>query len=251
MIHSTIPFKSFKFPTGELHVQLEDWSIKAYRAVNLNFIFEKNEDIIELLLLCDALKRSELKVNQLFIPYVPFSRQDRVEKRGECFSLSVFANLINSIDADKVIITDPHSDVTPALIKNCEVIPQHQALSFIFENKSDFWLVSPDSGALKKIYKLAAKVSPYGVIECSKLRNTATGEIARTQVHAEDLEGKDCYIVDDICDGGRTFIEIAKILKTKNCGRIILAVTHGFFTKGLEVFEGFIDEIYTLKGKIK
>ena len=62
------------------------------------------------------------------------------------------------------------------------------------------------------------------------------------------------YIVDDICDGGRTFIEIAKYLKEADSidsSRIHLMVTHGFFTKGLGVFDGLIDHIYTRKGKIK
>jgi Phosphoribosylpyrophosphate synthetase len=86
----------------------------------------------------------------------------------------------------------------------------------MFKDKKDFFLVSPDGGALKKIYKLAEKVDCLGVIECSKNRNIKTGEITTTKVYTDgrSVDGKDCYIVDDICDGGRTFIEIAKELKS-------------------------------------
>lgn len=247
LIAKGFTYKKFNFPCGEMHVQITDVDYNT-EAIRVELKFEKNEDIIELLLVHDALKRMGTPMKQLHIPYVPFSRQDRINNPGECFSLQVFANLINSLNIENVFITDPHSDVTPALINNCHVIKQPQVFSF---NAKGFWLISPDAGALKKIYQLAKICNSLGVIECSKNRNVQTGEITGVKVNTEDLQGKDCYIVDDICDGGRTFIEIAKELKKKNCGKIILMVTHGFFTKGLEVFDELIDEIYTKDGKVK
>lgn len=241
--------ESFNFPVGEKHVTLS--SVFFSKGVSLEFIFEKNEDIIELLLVVDAIKRNGGWITRLFIPYVPFSRQDRVNVVGECFSLKVFADLVNGIGAKEVVIEDPHSDVTPALINNVTVRKQWHLLGQYLPETNDYWLVSPDAGALKKTYQMASKVTSLGVVECGKYRDTATGKITGTIVHSEDLQGKDCYIVDDICDGGRTFIEIAKELKKKNAGKIVLMVTHGFFTKGLEVFDGLIDEIYTSKGKVK
>lgn len=242
-------YEKFNFPVGEMHIKLK--TFQWHKIVSMEFVFEKNEDIIELLLVVDALKRIDNKLDSLILNYVPFGRQDRVNEYGECFSLKVFADLINSCGFKVVVITDPHSDVTTALINNCYVTPQDYVFAPYFEGKNEFYLISPDGGSLKKIYKLAKLVDCYDVIECSKLRNTKTGEITGVKVHFDDFGNKDCYIVDDICDGGRTFIEIAKELKKKNCGRIILMVTHGFFTKGLEVFDGLIDEIYTLKGKVK
>ena len=65
-------------------------------------------------------------------------------------------------------------------------------------------------------------------------------------VHADDLTGKYAVIIDDICDGGGTFIPIAKELKAKGCRKVVLYVTHGAFTKGTQVlFENGIDEIFT------
>lgn len=236
------------FPCGETHVRILP---RHYNSECIIFEYENDSEIIELLLVCDALKRIGATIDAIGIPYVPFSRQDRIAVAGESLSLKVFCNLINSIGADTVEISDPHSDVTTALINNCRVREQHDLLAPYFKGKDGFNLICPDGGALKKIYKLADKVSCAGVIECSKIRNVKTGEISGVQVHAKHLERRDCYIVDDICDGGRTFIEIAKVLKTLNAGKIVLMVTHGFFTKGLEVFDGLIDEIYTRKGKIK
>ena len=114
------------------------------------------------------------------------------------------------------------------------------------------YLLSPYGGALKKIYKLAAICKPIGVVECSKIRNVSSGEIIGVNVPFHMGVATNFVIVDDICDGGRTFTEIAKVLKTKNPdNKVILMVTHCFFTKGLEVFDGLIDEIYTRKGKVK
>ena len=244
--------EKFNFPCGEMnvHVMLEDRE-KARDYADIKFEFTGNESIVELLLKCDAIQRMGKYLRVLEMPYVPFSRQDRVMIEGESLSIKVFADLINNLGFETVIITDPHSDVTPALIDNCKVIAQDEVFYPYLYDKKDFILISPDAGALKKINKLAKRTNPLYVIECSKYRDIKTGEITGTKVHANDLMKKDCYIVDDICDGGRTFIEIAKELKLLNCGKIILMVTHGFFTKGLEVFDGIIDEIYTMKGKVK
>jgi ribose-phosphate pyrophosphokinase len=105
-------------------------------------------------------------------------------------------------------------------------------------------LVSPDFGASKKIYKLATELD-LPVIQANKVRDNK-GQIIKTEVYVDNLEGKDVLIVDDCCDGARTFIEIAKVLKEKNVGSISLYVTHGIFSKGLDViFESGISKIYT------
>jgi ribose-phosphate pyrophosphokinase len=243
-------FHKFVFPCGEPHIKLFDY--EPGHRVSLHFIYQKAEDIIDLLLVCDALKRENMILEGIAMPYVPFGRQDRVNVAGEPLSIKVFADLINSCGAKVVEITDPHSDVTTVLIKNVKVKHQHEVFDRFINGREPFFLISPDAGALKKIYKLAEKLKNcYEVVQCSKIRNVVTGEITGVEVHRNNFVQKDCVIVDDICDGGRTFVEIAKVLKTLNCGKIILCVTHGFFTKGLEVFNGLIDEIYTMNGKIK
>jgi len=248
-------YSKFKFPAGELQVTVK---MKEGDYANIIFDFENNEEIIELLLIADAVKRAGGTVNNLHIPYVPFARQDRVANVGECFSLKVFADLINSIGAKHVYVVDPHSDVTTALIDNIVVTTQAEIVRALFDNQKDlytgkFVFIAPDGGSLKKIHKVVAKV-PFNVLEvvsCDKTRDTMTGAILETVVHKDKFDEEPCIIVDDICDGGKTFTEIAKVLKAKGAGKVILIVSHGLFTKGLEVFDGLIDEIYTRKGKVK
>lgn len=254
MITANIPHKTFKFPVGELQVNL-NLSVPPPLYIDVELIFEKNEDIIELLLFCDAAHRASLVLGTLTMPYVPFSRQDRINTKGESFSLAVFAHLINEMGFKEVVIHDPHSDVTPAIIQRVRVIPQWDLLFPLIMNNSDggpFWLVSPDAGALKKTHKLAQLFANsrkpnarcQGVIEAGKIRDTKTGEITGTGVYTDSIDtGAGYYIVDDICDGGRTFIELAKVLRKMGAQTIHLYVTHGFFTKGLHVFDGLIDKV--------
>ena len=249
MLHATIRHKTFTFPCGEPHVQLDT---VAPSRVDVLWEFAHPNEIVELLLLEDAIRRAGHRLNMLTIPYVPFARQDRVNLAGESLSIAVMARVINGLHATSVQITDPHSDVAPALIRRCHVVHQHEVFSSYFPiGFGSFHLVSPDAGALKKIYKLARLVDPTGVIECGKHRDVATGEISGTTVPNVDVTNGHCIIVDDICDGGRTFVELAKVLHQRGAGKITLMVTHGFFTKGLQVFDGLIDEIYTRKGRVK
>lgn len=245
----TVGFKyeKFVFPAGEMQVKITKFD----QNISMIFKYECSEDIIELLLVVDALKRLGVNIKTLIMPYIPFGRQDRVAVKGEAFSLKVFADLINSLEIPEIWVEDPHSDVAVALINNLKVVEQYRIFRSILRSMQHFYLISPDGGALKKIYKLAAKVNCIDVIECSKKRDLKTGEITETKVHMEGYIHGDCVIVDDICDGGRKFIEIAKALKKKNCGKVTLCVTHGIFSNGLEVFDGLIDEIYTREGKKK
>jgi ribose-phosphate pyrophosphokinase len=83
------------------------------------------------------------------------------------------------------------------------------------------------------------------VVECSKSRDVKTGRLSGFKVYADDLQGRSCILVDDICDGGGTFIGLAKELKAKNAGALYLAVSHGVFSKGTDLLTEVFDHIFT------
>ena len=155
----------------------------------------------------------------------------------------------------KVHILDCHSEVGPALLENCvnHSNVQYAADPFRFLNGNGQipFLVSPDAGASKKSEKLfTALVNDYNmriedIVQCSKKRDLKTGKLSGFTVFSENLMGKPCVIVDDICDAGGTFLGLAEELKKKNAGEIILFVTHGIFSKGLSPFEENFSRIYT------
>lgn len=244
---SEITYQSFKFSGGEIQVKIDQTFEKSVRILAR---LDSSDEIFKLILVTDALRREGIKINDVFIPYVPYARQDRVMASGESLAIKVFCDLINSQKYKRVTILDPHSEVTSALLDNVSVL-QPDLLGFIkikFDIKNSV-LVSPDAGALKKIYKTAQTVNFTGdIITCSKKRDVSTGEITDTVVpYNENYYGKDFIILDDICDGGRTFIELAKKIKevyNNNIGQIILGVSHGIFSKGLSVLQQDIDKVF-------
>lgn len=250
-----LEYKSFVFNGGEVSVKLNDsygfFDPDLGSDIDITARISNSEDFMKLAMLKDAIERRlEAPADfNLFLPYVSYGRQDRPMVKGESFSLKVFANMVNALGFNKVVTLDPHSDVTPALIDNVKVISQsdiiHKWMDFTMRLGSTM-LVSPDSGANKKTAKIAGYLNHWEFARADKLRDLSTGQILETVVYKEDFNKQDVAIIDDICDGGKTFTELAQVLKKKNCGKVILYVTHGIFSKGLEVlFKEGIDEIWT------
>lgn len=201
----------------------------------------------------DVLRQINNRINiHLVMPYIPYARQDRPMVRNDSFSLRVFSDLLNRLKLDKVTVVDAHSDVSCALIRNVTHIQQHQLLNYSWVQRSLPFgdvLVSPDAGSLKKIDKVAEVMQPSGRVTMSKVRDTRTGRITGCRISDCDLsslQDRDCLIVDDICDGGATFIGIAQELKKAGVKCISLWVTHGIFSRGLNaLYESGIDRIFT------
>lgn len=245
--HASVPYEMFKFSGGEVQVKIytyaagycpgEDFTVEA--------ILNSSDAIMELILVTDALRRIYGKDQylRLVCPYLPYARQDRVMNAGEALGLKVMCNLINDLYFDEVVVWDVHSDVALALLDRVKQVEQHSLTQRIPVDWKNTILVAPDAGALKKVYK-TAKQQGISVVRADKTRSVADGSITGTVVYSEHVGDKNFLILDDICDGGRTFIELAKELRKLTNGKIFLYVTHGIFSKGLDVFDGLIDGIY-------
>ncbi|MBL7919857.1 MAG: ribose-phosphate pyrophosphokinase [Bacteroidia bacterium] len=221
-----------KFAGGECHVKfLTPFSEED--KVRINTRLNSSDDVMNLCLAVNAIRNMYVNYIEVFIPYIPYARQDRVMVQGEPLSIKVFANILNSLNLNKVIVFDAHSDVSTALINNCHNTANYEMVNdFIGKVKlTDFVLVSPDLGAYKKVDKLAQKINYKGNIATGiKVRDLATGQIIKSDVNTDNLNGKACIVVDDICDGGRTFIELATALKAKNGGDLYFIASHGIFS---------------------
>lgn len=254
-----IPVKQFLFPGGEVSASFDPSNLIPSGPVraSISASLASSDDVMALLMLTDAVRRQFPSIAKLeaYIFYVPYARQDRVMKPGESLSIKVFCDLINSQKYDNVVIWDPHSDVTPALLNNCTAVHQdslaNHTLTHIFVEPDTTVLVAPDAGAIKKISEVAKAMNISEVVRADKVRDPSTGKITGTKVYSEHIGDKDFLIVDDICDGGYTFLELAKVLRPLTNGKIILYVTHGIFSKGLEVFRGVIDEVYAANTFLK
>ncbi|WP_300484979.1 ribose-phosphate diphosphokinase [Flavobacterium sp.] len=238
-------YQSFVFSGGEPHIKINP-DFDPNQMITITQRINSFNDLGLFCIAVDALKRMGVKTIEAFIPYFPAARQDRVMIKGESLSVKVYADIINNLQLQKITVFDPHSEVTPALLNNCEVLDNHAFIKKVTEYlNTDLKLISPDGGALKKIYKVSEALGGIEVVECSKSRDVKTGKLSGFKVYDTDLEGKDCLIVDDICDGGGTFLGLAEELKQKNAGNLYLAISHGIFNKGFDGLSGYFTKIFT------
>ena len=243
--HQQVPFEAFLFSGGEPHIRFKPSDLQGVGAVTLTHRAQSFQDIGMILLAADALRRAGIDHLELVLPYFPGARQDRVMVPGEPLTVKVYAELLNALQLRRIQIYDPHSEVTPAVLERCQAVTNHQFIEQVLQDLSVDCLVSPDGGALKKIYKLSTYLGGKTVVEGSKIRDVRTGKLSGFQVFSEPLNGADCLVVDDICDGGGTFIGLAQSLKAKGAGNLYLAVSHGIFRQGVEALSEHFERIYT------
>lgn len=196
--------------------------------------------ILECLLVRSALIENNIEsmyqIN-LNIPYFPFARADRVFQRGNPLPMEMIGTLVGEFNIVRTVDIHNQEWLEPYLI---EETPQHKALvETVRDIKHYDYVVAPDKGALKKIYELNMPV-----ITATKVRDVSTGKIISTQLDTDkDLNGAKLLIVDDLLDGGGTFIPLAEKLKSLGAS-VDLYVTHLIGAKGLDLFKGKIDNIY-------
>ena len=261
--NSDIKYKISKFPDGQQSITLDlentIFSSEAQSVViksrlnsflDLELIICANQALIELGVINLAFKLKEIS---LYVPYFLGARSDRKFLKGQSNYLkTVICPIINSQNFSRVTILDPHSDVLEACLNNFQKTSNVTFAKEVIKELDNITLVSPDAGALKKIYDVAQAVECTDVIVANKLRDLKTGKIIRTEVPGINHEpgSKTFVICDDICDGGRTFVEIAKAIKDIRPkeifnDKIYLVVTHGIFSAGFDELEKYFTGIYT------
>jgi ribose-phosphate pyrophosphokinase len=257
---SQIKYKISQFPDGQQTVDLTEWNdlLRYTDAVKISSRLNSFKDLE--LIICATTAIRNIKPTREIILYVPYfvgARSDRkFSEGGVNYLKQVICPIINSLNFITVITLDPHSDVLEACLNNYEKLDNHilakYALSNI-DNKKDaqerICLVSPDAGAYKKIFDVAKKFGIQNVVTANKVRDMKTGNILKTEVpNLPGIVGDDLQyvIIDDICDGGRTFNELAKAIREQRSdAKIYLVVTHGIFSAGFKELSQYFEGIYT------
>jgi len=226
---SSINFETSTFSGGELHIRLNLEQPLNSNLVNTLMITCRPKSFNDLGLIAlatDAARRLGFNEISLFMPYFPGARQDRVVNLGEPLTAKVNADFLNQLNFKKILIVDPHSDVTSALLNNVKIINNHAFVGQCLSNHNTYTLVSPDAGSLKKANRLANYLGLSQIIEASKQRDTRTGKLKNFKVYAKDLN------------------KHAKALKAINAGNLILIATHGIFRNGFTALKEYYSHIY-------
>lgn len=248
--NSDISYKVSKYPDGQQSITINSFDVT--QKVQLLSRMNSFRDVELIICANQTLKEMGVEKVELYVPYFIGARSDRKFGEGQTNYLkNVICPIINSQGFSKVIVLDPHSDVLEACLsnfrKNTNVGLVRYAISNIKHNtESKIGIVSPDAGAMKKIFEVAKEFGITNVTTASKTRDMITGNIIRTELPTMDLRGiEHLIVIDDICDGGRTFIELAKAIKEITDIPLHLIVTHGIFSAGFEELEKYFESIYT------
>jgi ribose-phosphate pyrophosphokinase len=220
------------FPDGTLHINLPDTHIYA-----IKWAYESDAELFTLI--CIA-KHYDYPGMELYLPYIPHARMDRVKSETDVFTLKYFCEVINSLNFKTVWVMDAHSNVSLALLDRvrqmnvedtiydtiykvtCEIAGgyDHQQR---MDAQANLVVFFPDEGAMKRYSDMANMPYAFGI----KKRDWETGKILGLDImNAELVKGKNVLIIDDICSRGGTFLHAAKALKAAGANRIFLHVTH-------------------------
>lgn len=255
----SVDYEVTKFPDGQQSVRITGWQ-SGIDSITINSRFASFQDLELIICATQALREMGVNKINLRIPYILGARSDRKFSYGGInYIKTVIAPIINSQGYNRVFVLDPHSDVIEACINNIEVTSNvFFAKTTIFglvdgveSTIENLAIVSPDAGSNKKIKDLMKEITKHDMgkkvtlIKCDKTRELSTGKITGFEVYSNDVKGKHCFIVDDICDGGGTFIGLASKLKELGATSVYLVVTHGIFSKGIEPLLDTIDGVFT------
>lgn len=194
----------------------------------------------------DVLKRQEMIIDHLFIGYLMSMRCDRLFDINRPFSLKLVADIINGIGALQVGIVEPHSNVSLLKIKNS--VGVMATMEFFYreivkpnENNLDIVAVLPDNGARSRY-----QPSSLPFIVCGKERDPETGKLLSFTVDAgeTDCKDKDLVVLDDLCDGGGTFVGLAPKLRELEPKSLSLLVTHAIQLEGIRKVAEAYDHVY-------
>lgn len=282
----SVKYKINRFPDGQQSIDILESEVPVSTfhqlrdqktSITIKSRLNSFQDLELIICANQALRNIGVKSVKLYIPYMLGGRSDRKFKEGGINYLKdVICPIINQQGFDEVKVMDPHSDVIEACLNNFVKITPYKLYEKVMREYiesrfkdstptteeiiitlNNIRVVSPDAGALKKVYDIAKFIGVKNDIIIASKHRDMTGKITHTEVplSVQDAD-KDLFIFDDICDGGRTFLEIAKVIRQTQSlssavhpdrhGKIFLIVTHGIFSseEQLKELNELCDGIY-------
>lgn len=243
------PLNVTVFPDKTSQVWKLPESTFQFRKHSIVWEFSNEGEIMHLAQLQDLLTAKIVGLETtLYFKYLPYARQDKLVSNDTTFALKTFLKLLNTMNFHKIIVIDPHN--FDSVRVNCQfqaIYPIDDAQLTFDEVKADL-VCYPDKGALSKYTNIYNFPYIYG----EKVRDQFTGNITSYKVVSSgyDLSGKNVLIIDDICDGGATFKILAKDLLAAGANSVVLFVSHGIFSRGLQtLFDSGIQRIFTQDGE--
>jgi len=195
--------------------------------------FPANDNLMELLIMLDALRRSSARRKTAVIPYFGYARQDRKSAARTPISAKLVANLITEAGADRVLTLDLHAGQIQGFfdipVDNLYAAPLFAADVRERFNGRDIMIVSPDVGGVVRARALATRLNCDLAIIDKRRERAGIAEVMNV---IGDVRGRDCIQVDDICDSGGTLCNAADALIANGAKSVSVYVTHGVLSGG-------------------
>ena len=217
-----------RFASGEIYVRYEE-SIRGVDTFVIQpFSQPTNENIMELLIMIDALKRASAGRITAVIPYYGYARQEKKDAPREPITARMLADIITTVGAERVVTVDLHA---PAIQGFFNIPVDHlTALPLLSEYISqqkikDGIIVAPDAGSVKRAEKLATRLDmPIGVMYKRRPKHN----VAEISYFTGEVEGKTPIIIEDMIDTGGSIVQVVQaLLNRKAKPEIYVLATHG------------------------
>lgn len=252
--------KKWKYPGGEV-------GIRALQKIPEDIVWriQNSDDLINLCMLRSSVTEEAISsyrdtkdnvnfnvgMKRIYIPYMPYARQDRIATKGDPLSINVLAIILKNF-ATEIHTLDLHSEKAYSWLSDNINTINHSPLPYIKEFlvqakiEAQITFVSPDEGAKLKVKEYADKLNSNGIVYCGKKRDPITGKLCGFTIdgYTHTKTPNALVITDDICDGGGTFLGLADVLKAEYPGiPIYLFTTHGIYSQGLDKLAAVFEKI--------
>jgi ribose-phosphate pyrophosphokinase len=233
----------FQFPGGEWHANVPSLYGKTGGSLHVFAKFRTWDDVGKFLVVADALRTQRIRV-YLFAPYFPGLRQDRNPGGLTPLTCQIYGRLLNDFSSH-ITVVDAHSEaglIEVAKVRRMTNIEPQRFVGDLIEDAPTH-IVIPDKGAKGRSEAIGRLFPGVMMVQAEKTRDFNTGKLSGFRVPNMGTADR-ILIADDICDGGGTFVGLLDKIRETSSASVDLYVTHGIFSKGLQVLEGF-DRIYT------
>lgn len=237
------------YPDGTFKIDIPEIPTVNGEPIEIVWTYRNENELSILIYAAENLRENYSSPINLYMPYVPNARMDRIHDKSEVFTLKYFCKVINFLNFNKVKILDVHSSVAAALLDRCENISPEKYINSAVElsgiDREKDYIFFPDEGSFKRYSGMFREFKNIGF--GIKKRNWSDGKITGLDVFGESPENKNVLIIDDICSYGGTVYHSALKLKELNCNKIYVYFTHceNSIAKG-ELLKGdLLEHIYT------
>lgn len=228
------------YSDGTPMVKTDQWEEIVKRADTMVLRPHNLNSFVVAMFLVDAITLAGGRIHRLVLPYVPGARQDRTNPTGDVlFTIESVTRMINQRRFSRVVILDPHSPETSYRIHNVRIFPQGEVAKKLWKGYTG--IIAADKGGRERAEAMAEAMN-LPVYYGGKTRDVSTGKL--TGFTLDPIPFGHYLVVDDICDGGGTFVGLGQKIREQG-SYADLYVSHGIFSHGTDALKAIYKNIYT------